>query len=117
MPCMRRYAGLHNLLFCQQLLCQLHFPIQEVLLQQTHAQEKLITNCQEQLADKSAQLTEQHLQHSLSSEQSTAIIASLQSKVQTFHLHSPRRLRNCCSLLYPISYSICKATAFINSCT
>lgn len=102
--------------YCQQLLRKLHFPFQEVLLQQTHDQEKLVANCQEQLADKSAQLSEQHLQQSLASEQSAAIIASLQSKVQTFHLPVAKLLPNCCCLLYLMCYSICKAPASRNSC-
>lgn len=94
----------------QKLLCQLHFLFQEVLLQQMRDQEQLQTDCQQQLADSSLQLREQHLQQSLLSKQSAVIIASLKSKVQASPL-IPMKL--CFSSATSLSYSIYKPTASI----
>ncbi len=55
--------------------------LQEASLQQLHAQEQLLANCQQQLMEASLQLKQQRQKASRLSEQTGSTLAGLQSKV------------------------------------
>lgn len=61
---------------------QFMLTLQEASLQQLHAQEQLLANCQQQLMDASLQLKKQRQKASHLSVQTESTIAGLQSKVQ-----------------------------------
>ena len=77
-----------------------------------HDQDQVLADCQQQLADSSSKLKEQHLQQSLLSQQSAVIIASLQSKVQASPLSLTKLFFACAALLW---YSIYMANLSINA--